>query len=213
MKYSEKKFRLTGITPLLGSVPLDKEVYTKYIAAKAKTAEEKVNAAKGEDEVVCSDETVEEKVTGFYRDTATGGIMLRDYHIKGFLKSAAKTLKDQLGLTNYLSKVDNFIFIKERELFLYNQETNERIMDPDGFLERPLRGQTAQGERVALAKSEVVNAPWYIDVTVKVLDNKGTAKSIGLTMDVVEELLSYGELKGLLQWRNAGYGSFSTNAW
>lgn len=140
MKYSEKKFRLTGITPLLGSVPLDKEVYTKYIAAKAKTAEEKTNAAKGESEVVYSDETVEEKVTGFYRDTTTGGIMLRDYHIKGFLKSAAKALKDQLGLTNYLSKVDNFVFIKERELFLYNQETNERIMDPDGFLERPLRG-------------------------------------------------------------------------
>lgn len=28
-------------------------------------------------------------------------------------------------------------------------------------------------------------------------------------MGVVEEMLAYGQFKGLLQWRNAGYGSFT----
>lgn len=30
----------------------------------------------------------------------------------------------------------------------------------------------------------------------------------GVDMNVIRELLSYGELKGLLQWRNGGYGRF-----
>ena len=84
----------------------------------------------------------------------------------------------------------------------------EIVQNPDGYLERPLRGDTPQGPRVSLAKSEQVTGDWYVDITVKVIENKKTAKSISMSMDVVEELLEYGQFKGLLQWRNAGYGSF-----
>jgi hypothetical protein len=34
-------------------------------------------------------------------------------------------------------------------------------------------------------------------------------KNSPLTREVLESLLSYGQLKGLGQWRNAGYGTFT----
>jgi hypothetical protein len=201
MKVEEKKFRLVGLQPLLGGVALDKEIFTKYIATKARDFE-KENAKEDVENVI--DEN--EKVTGFYRDVDTGNVIIKGYQIKGFMKEAAKALKDQLGLASCVSKIDNFVFIAEDNIPV--MRGGEWIKQPDNFLERPLRGETPQGPRVSLAKSEQICGDWYIDITVKVIENKKTAKSVALDMGVVEELLSYGQFKGLLQWRNAGYGSF-----
>lgn len=201
MKVEEKKFRLVGLQPLLGGVALDKEIFTKYIATKARDFE-KENAKEDVENVI--DEN--EKVTGFYRDVETGNVIIKGYQIKGFMKEAAKALKDQLGLASCVSKIDNFVFIAEDNIPV--MRGGEWIKQPDNFLERPLRGETPQGPRVSLAKSEQICGDWYIDITVKVIENKKTAKSVALDIGVVEELLSYGQFKGLLQWRNAGYGSF-----
>lgn len=201
MKVEEKKFRLVGLQPLLGGVALDKEIFTKYIATKARDFE-KENAKEDVENII--DEN--EKVTGFYRDVETGNVIIKGYQIKGFMKEAAKALKDQLGLASCVSKIDNFVFIAEDNIPV--MRGGEWIKQPDNFLERPLRGETPQGPRVSLAKSEQICGDWYIDITVKVIENKKTAKSVALDMGVVEELLSYGQFKGLLQWRNAGYGSF-----
>lgn len=201
MKVEEKKFRLVGLQPLLGGVALDKEIFTKYIATKARDFE-KENAKEDVENVVDANE----KVTGFYRDVETGNVIIKGYQIKGFMKEAAKALKDQLGLASCVSKIDNFVFIAEDNIPV--MRGGEWIKQPDNFLERPLRGETPQGPRVSLAKSEQICGDWYIDITVKVIENKKTAKSVALDMGVVEELLSYGQFKGLLQWRNAGYGSF-----
>lgn len=201
MKVEEKKFRLVGLQPLLGGVALDKEIFTKYIATKARDFE-KENAKEDVENVI--DEN--EKVTGFYRDVETGNVIIKGYQIKGFMKEAAKALKDQLGLASCVSKIDNFVFIAEDNIPV--MRGGKWIKQPDNFLERPLRGETPQGPRVSLAKSEQICGDWYIDITVKVIENKKTAKSVALDMGVVEELLSYGQFKGLLQWRNAGYGSF-----
>lgn len=202
MEYEVKKFKLKGISPILGSVSLDKEIFTKFIASKAKTEEESVRALSDVENVVDL-----KGITGFYRDKDEK-IILKGYQIKGFFKEACKVLKDQLKISSCVSKVDNFIFIEEAEIPLYRD--GKRIEDNEGFLERPLRGETPQGPRVSLAKSEKVDSGWEIDITVKVIANKGTQKSVPMSMSVVEELLKYGELKGLLQWRNAGYGSFKT---
>lgn len=204
MKIVTKKFRLTGIQPILGGVSLDKEIYTKYLATKCKTETEKAAAQLDVENV----ENTEDKVTGFYRDVETGNVILKGYQVKGFFKEASKALKDQLGLTAYVSKIDNLVFIEEANIPLMRD--GKWVENIDGFLERPLRGETAQGPRVSLAKSEMVECDWYIDITVKVIENKKTAKSVEMSMDIIEELLEYGALKGLLQWRNAGYGSFST---
>lgn len=206
MEMAIKKFRLKGTSPILGSIALKKETYEKFLATKGKTEEELKRALESVDCVI-EPEDDDNKFTGFYRDPETGNVILQGYQIKGFLKEAAKALKDQLGLVSYVSKIDNLVFIDEKNIPV--MRNGEWLKEPDGFLERPLRASTAQGPRVTLAKSESIEPEWYLDITVKVLENKKTTKSVEMSMGIVEELLSYGELKGLLQWRNGGYGSFT----
>lgn len=205
MKYSEMKVRITGISPLLGSISLDKEVATNFIASKTKTEEEKARALEDMKDLP-EDEVLEKETTGFYRDDNMCPI-LKDYQIKGFFKGAAKALKDQLKIAAYTTKIDNFVFIVERNIPLMRDGV--QISGVDGVTERPLRCETMQGPRVALARSERIDEGWSAEFTVRVVENAGTAKSTAITLDTIRELLNYGELKGLLQWRNAGYGSFT----
>lgn len=202
MKYVEKKFRLTGTDSLLGSSPSSKEIFSTFLVDKTKTTAERNAAREDVDNIIENDE---KGTTIFYRDK-NGGLILKGYHIKGFLKEAAKALKDQVNLKSYLSKVDTYVFVMEKNIPIMRD--GEQIMKPDGYLERPLRCETAQGPRVALSKSEEILDPWYVDVTIRVVENAGTAKSAPIDMDMIEGFLDYGVMKGLLQWRNAGHGSF-----
>lgn len=202
MKYVEKKFRLTGTDSLLGSSPSSKEIFSTFLVDKTKTTAERNAAREDVDNIIENDE---KGTTIFYRDK-NGGLILKGYHIKGFLKEAAKALKDQVNLKSYLSKVDTYVFVMEKNIPIMRD--GEQIMKPDGYLERPLRCETAQGPRVALSKSEEILDPWYVDVTIRVVENAGTAKSAPIDMDMIEGFLDYGAMKGLLQWRNAGHGSF-----
>lgn len=201
MKYAERKFRIKGTDTLLGSSPANKEVFTKFLVGKTKTPEEKQAALADVENI---DENLEKGTTVFYRNN--GGLILKGYQVKGFLKSAAKALKDQLNLKSYLSKVDTYVFVMEKDIPIMRD--GEQITEPDGFLERPQRCETAQGPRISLAKSEEVQAPWYIDVTIRVVENTKTAKSAAINMDMIKDFLDYGALSGLLQWRNAGHGTF-----
>ena len=205
MKYTEQKFKLTGISPILGSIAMDKKVFTEYLATKGKTPEEKEKALQDVDNVPETPEDAENKATGFYRDE-NGNFILKEYQVKGFLKEAARVLKDQLGLVAPVSKIDNFVFIRETNLIIHTA-TGGTVTEADTILDRPLRAMTAQGPRVALAYSEMVS-DWNIEFTLRVLQNDGSKKSAAMTMDTIEELLDYGFLKGLLQWRNGGYGKF-----
>lgn len=202
MKYVEKKFRLKGTDSLLGSSPSSKEIFSTFLVDKTKTTAERNAAREDVDNIIENDE---KGTTIFYRDK-NGGLILKGYHIKGFLKEAAKALKDQVNLKSYLSKVDTYVFVMEKNIPIMRD--GEQIMKPDGYLERPLRCETAQGPRVALSKSEEILDPWYVDVTIRVVENAGTAKSAPIDMDMIEGFLDYGAMKGLLQWRNAGHGSF-----
>ena len=69
-----------------------------------------------------------------------------------------------------------------------------------GTCQRPLRGQTPQGERIALANSETIPAGSWIEFTIKCLCDSHEA--------AVREWLDYGELRGIGQWRNSGKGRF-----
>ena len=94
----------------------------------------------------------------------------------------------------YKKIIDGLIFVGPREIPI--------MFDGDvGLIQRPLRAQTAQGERVALAMSETVPAGATMEFEVKVLDRK--------LLPAVREWLDYGELRGLGQWRNAGHGAFT----
>lgn len=71
------------------------------------------------------------------------------------------------------------------------------VMD---VLERPLRGQTAQGERVALAKSQTLPAGTTLEFRVIV-------QSAEVTEEILREWFDYGRRRGLGQWRNGGWGT------
>jgi hypothetical protein len=60
---------------------------------------------------------------------------------------------------------------------------------------------TAQGPRVGIVASDTVPEGTYIEYTY-------AAPRIDL-LNLVEEVLDYGEYKGMGQWRNAGKGRFS----
>jgi hypothetical protein len=115
--------------------------------------------------------------------------------IKGFLKNAGNILKVSVGVKNLASKLQNHVFVFPRKISLGKQK-------PDGVCERPLRAITMQGPRVSLAKSDTVAAGTELKFEIKMVDNKE------ISADLIKELLAYGELCGLGQWRSGSYGRF-----
>lgn len=181
----DKVVKIKLVTEMLGTVPKDKEVYSTFIATK--------NPKGIDNEEVQSIEEIEEKGwTGFHSDE--NGIFVYDYFIKGFLKNAGNVLKDELKIKNLRAKIGDYVFVFPRKIYI-GKSVN-------GSLERPLRAQTMQGPRVTLARSDYINAGTEIEFAIRLLQHKE------ITWDVIHELLKYGELQGLGQFRNGGYGRF-----
>lgn len=204
-----RTYRLTGMTPILGSQPANPAVRTQYIGSKAP------NVDVGVEESALLPDIEEKGLTVFLRDPDTDALGLLDYTIRGFFKEALDALKEQNGIKNIRKKVDNLLFcepVKKRapgDRFIVFTRNGEPIMDEDDQLERSLRADTMQGPRTSLAASEMVNDPWAIEFTLTLLPNRGTAQSKALSWDAVEQALDYGAFKGLGQWRNAGHGRFT----
>ena len=195
------KVKLTLTEGLLGTSPFNEEIYRDFIGSKspdASTVEDEV-AALGVDAVT------EKSMTGFPRDSE-GKPFIYDYQIKGFFKDACSMLnrvggKDENGkkkklnesskLTAFKKIIDGMIFVSPRQIPI--DFTGEI-----GLCQRPLRAQTMQGERVALAISEEIPAGAEITFVITVLDESHLA--------AVREWLDYGALRGLGQWRNSGKG-------
>lgn len=191
--------RLTFEEPLLGTAPLNDETYSDFIAAKAAKAGVSKDATDEELETLPVAKEIEKGTTGFHRDGA-GTPFLYDYQISGFFKDACGALRriastESKKLKAYRKEIVGLIFVKPRRI---------RLMLPEGgkitTLERPLRAEMQQGPRVALARSEQAPAGTSIEFTVQLLNEKHKM--------ILLEWLEYGELKGLGQWRNGGYGRF-----
>lgn len=187
------KVRLTFTEMILGSASGNPALHRDYIASKSpdpKTIEDEV-AAIGIDEVERKDMTV-------FPRNAEGRPALYDYQIKGFFKNACGTLKNVPGTESskikaYKKYIDGLVFIKERMIPL-------QFEGEVGNLQRPLRGQTAQGERIALANSETCPAGTVIEFTIEIL--------LDSLEPAVREWLDYGEMNGIGQWHNSGAGRF-----
>ena len=100
----------------------------------------------------------------------------------------------------------------EEAIFAYPRQINflrdgEKMKDTDGVLERPLRAETPKGPRVALAKSDKVDAGTELQFELGVIDEKLVPKAM------LVALLKYGAHKGLGQFRNGGYGRFAFKVW
>lgn len=189
----EMKVRLTFIEEILGTASADKEIHAEYIASKAPNAPSKEE----EIESIGVDGMIEKTMTIFHRNK-DGNPILFDYQIKGFFKNAAKAFNYVGGkhkLTAYKSKIDNLVFVKERQIPLQLPEGEEI-----GSCQRPLRASTAQGERVALANSESCPAGTVVEFTIMVMVDE--------LMERVIEWLDYGRLNGIGQWHNSGKGRY-----
>ncbi len=198
------KIRITFTEPLLGTVSGNKELTEQFIASKNPD----VTAQQSEVDAVpdIADE-LQKTSTVFARDEK-GKPMLWDYQVKGFLKAACKAMIDseqftkehlkKVNLTNYTHKrtIDQLVFVKPRRITLNLPKGTKEL----GFCQRPLRGQTMKGERIALARSEEAPAGTTIDVEIECLNKK--------LPDIVKIWLTYGELSGIGQWRNSGCGRF-----
>lgn len=195
------RVELTTISEMLGTASGDKDIHGTFIASKAPDApsrEEEI-AAVGVEEVI------EKGMTVFPRDEE-GNPILWNYMVRGFFKSACSAMskvKDSASskLKAYKKEIDLRILVYSDA----NDKTNRMIpIDFDGEIgdcQRPLRGQTAQGERVALAHSECIpaGAKMTFDIICLVDDD----------VKLVREWLDYGVFNGLGQWRNSGCGAFT----
>ena len=190
-----RTIQITLMEEMLGTASANPEIFEEFIASKApepeKTTEEEVKALPD------VDEEIQKTTTVFSRD-ANGNPVLWDYQIKGFFKDACGMLRRVKGtksaaLTAYKKVIDGLVFVNPRQIpIAFDGEI--------GFCSRPLRAQTAQGERIALARSETVPAGSTMVVEISLLDDK--------LESVLEEWLDYGKLRGLGQWRNSGKGKF-----
>jgi len=186
---------LTLNEEMLGTGSSDPEIHETYISSKApdaKSREEEIAAIGVEAEI-------EKSKTVFYK--VDGKPCLFDYQIKGFFKDACGMLARVPGtksnkLKAYRKVIDGIVFVEPRSILIELPEGGEI-----GNCQRPLRAQTAQGERIALSNSETVPAGSVLRFTVNLLDEA--------TEKVVLEWLEYGKLRGLGQWRNSGKGRFS----
>jgi hypothetical protein len=189
---------LTFIEELLGATPKNRKIWAGNIGDKADITEEQYDE---ELSTVPDNGNGDNKGwTGFHVDEE-GNFFLYDYVIKGFFKDACSMLRRSSStLSSKLSAhkkiVDGLVMIVPRRLTLHLPPGGEM-----GTLERPLRAQTAQGERVAIAKSDTFPPGSQVSFEIAVL-GKVAEKQL-------REWLDYGYWRGLCQWRNGGYGRFT----
>ena len=178
------KIKFTFIDPVLGSQSGDPEIASNFVAAKT-------GVERQLDESVPVDLT---KTTMFYRDS-DGNPCLMNYQVKGALKNAGKVLNGRnfAKVKALRSKVENDLFISTRIV---------RLHVPEGkgitYCERPLRAETAQGPRVALARSEELPEGTWFEVELEVLPGSDISK------EVLLDLLDYLYYEGIGQWRSSG---------
>ena len=188
------KVRVTFIEEVLGTASSTPAVHEEFIASRApdaQTREEEIAA-------IGVEEAVERSMTVFPREGEAPFVW--DYQLKGFFKDACGMLSrvpdtKSKKIKAYKKVIDGIIFITPRKIPL---NLNGGSV---GSCQRPLRAQTAQGERIALANSETVPIGTSIEFEIHSLNDS--------YVDTIKEWLDYGNLRGFGQWRNSGKGRFT----
>lgn len=198
-----RRIRVELIDEMLGTNPNNKNIHEDYISSQAPDAESR----KEELEHLPAEDMVQKEMTVFYRDK-DGNPEMASYHLYGFFKSACGYLRkvdktESKKLKAYKKTIDGLIKVYPDA----NDKTGRfiKLHLPEGAeignCQRPLRAQTMQGERVALANSETVPAGTWFECDIVVWDSS--------TWAYIEEWLNYGEFNGLGQWRSSGKGAFT----
>ena len=191
----ELKVKVTFNEEILGTASGDPKIHETYIASNAPDApsmQEEVAA-------IGTEEKFEKSMTVFPHNE-DGVPFVWDYQWKGFLKDAFGMLKKIPGsecgkVKAFKKEIDGLIFVEPRRIPI---DTNGQELT---ICQRPLRAQTMQGERVALASSECAPEGSSMIFTIKMLLDSHEKSVI--------EALNYGVMRGFGQWRNSGKGRFS----
>lgn len=194
MEKHEMKIRITFFEELLGTASANPDIHREYIASKAPDAE----SIEEEVEAIGVDAALEKSMTVFPRNE-NGKPILFDYQIKGFFKDSTAALRKVPGskaskVKAYKKEIDGLLFVSPRRIPL-------DMPAPMTTCSRPLRAQTAQGERIALSTSEAAPAGTTMELTISALTKD--------MLELAKECLDYGELRGIGQWRNSGKGRFT----
>lgn len=192
MNIAEYKINITFTEPLLGSAPGSADVYNDYIRSKEPTGDPGETA----DEMQTLPDG-EKGITVFHR-LECGTPILYDYVVMGFMKDACGMLsraKDTRSskVKAYKKVIDGLVFVEPRQIPI-------QVVGEITLLSRPLRAETMQGPRVALACSEMIPAGSSMQFTVQVF---GDTVDEALLKEWFED---YGRFRGLGQWRNGSYG-------
>ena len=187
------KAKLTFNEEVLGMSPSNPDLYREYIASKAP------NPTTVEDEIeAIGVEGVVEKAKTIFPRNKDGKPCIFNYQLKGYLKGAAGFMRTASGslsktVKNYKKRINGNFFIIERMIPFEDY-------DEIGECPRPLRADTPQGERNALANSETIPAGATLTFTIVCLNNDD--------IKVLKEWLDFGFMSGIGQWRNSGKGVF-----
>lgn len=202
----EIRVKITFIEELLGTASANPEIHEEFIASKAPDALSK----KEEVEALGVEEVVEKSMTVFPRNSK-GEPIIYDYQIRGHMKESCGFLRKVKGslssnISAYKKEIDGLVFVKPRMIPI-------KFEGDITTCQRPLRAQTAQGERVALANSEAIPAGATAEFSVFLFKEKfevkeGKEKKMVDEAELVKEWLDYGEWHGLGQWCNSGKGAF-----
>jgi hypothetical protein len=189
------KIQITLLEEMLGTSSMNPEIHEEFIASKSADAEK----IKEELETLPTEELIEKSKTVFPRQNDKP--FLWDYQLKGFFKDACSMLarvskSKSKELRAYKKIIDGLVFVQPRKI-LFELPHGSQI----GDCQRPLRGQTAQGERIALANSETVPEGTNFVCEIVLLEDSLEKHLL--------EWLDYGKLRGLGQWRNSGKGKFT----
>lgn len=218
MDIRKYKVRMEFVTEMLGTAPMDPEVYAEYVpTANAEiTAEEMkeeldsltAQDLSGEDEEAVRGKTI-------FRRLGDGTCALIDYMIRGFFKEACYACRQSRGtlsakVTAYKKAIDLGVFVFPRFLPIHLPESlpaySEVLQrEPEGPVEdysRPLRADTAQGPRVAIATSELAHPGCWIEFELHTTSKK-------ITEEVLREWLDYGKYSGIGQFRSGSFGRFT----
>ena len=192
--------KLTFLEPMLGTNPNDEDIYRNYIVGKAREAGADISPELEQEELdslPLDNESIEKGMTVFKR-TEDGKPAICGYHIKGFFKDSAKMLKkvpktESSKVKAYKQEIDGLIFIDQELIPIEGGELS--------VCQRPLRASTPMGERIALSMSEQISRGCTVTFEITTLRDD--------YLPWIRELLDYGKMRGIGQWRNSGKGRFT----
>ena len=211
MRLETLKVRIVFTEPVLGTTPGNPELMRGFTEKRAPLEASVKEEHKLADEMFDPEEETQKLSTLFPRDDT--GVFMWDYQIRGSIKETLGLLIEAGDITSptkwtYKKAVDSYVFVKPRRIYL-KDAAGEIIKKATEDLQRPLRADTPRGERICLARSEMLPVGTFIEFKVEAFcGTNSKSKWATITREKVISCLDFGQYKGLGQWRSGGYGRF-----